>query len=321
MQVTDLDSFPDACRGGVIAIGNFDGVHSGHRAVIGMALAIARQAGVPAGVMTFEPHPRSVFRPDTPVFRLTPRAEKRRVLSACGLDFLLEMGFDRAFAARTAADFVDTILIGRLGISHVVTGFDFHFGKGREGTPDFLRRAAEERGFGATIVPALASGDGVPVSSSAVRDLLEAGDVAAAAALLGYRWFVSGPVIHGEKRGRDLGYPTANMRLGSDCGLAHGVYAVRMEVDGTLHDGVASYGRRPQFDNGAPLLETYLFDFSGDLYDRPVAVEFVAHIRPELKFDSVEALVARMDEDSREARAHLAAISGEAFGPDALSCG
>lgn len=318
MHITDLAQLPDTARRGVVAIGNFDGVHRGHRAVIDTALDVARSAGAPTGILTFEPHPRTVFKPNDPVFRLTPATEKRMIFGALGIDFVVEHPFDRTFASNSAADFVDRILHDGLGAAHVVTGFDFHFGKDRQGTPAFLAETGEHSGFGVTIVPAFTDHETRPLSSSDIRKMLEDGDVAAAATALGYRWFVTGPVIHGEKRGRDLGFPTANMRLGADCRLAHGVYAVRMQVDGVVHAGVANYGRRPQFDNGAPLLETYLFDFSGDLYDKTVAVELVAHLRPELKFEDVAALIAQMNRDETDARATLASISGEPFGPDAL---
>ncbi len=318
VHITDLAQLPDTARRGVVAIGNFDGVHRGHRAVIEAALDVARSAGVPTGILTFEPHPRTVFKPDDPVFRLTPVAEKRMIFAALGIDFVVEQPFDRAFASNSAADFVDRILHDGLGAAHVVTGFDFHFGKDRQGTPAFLAETGERSGFGVTIVPAFTDQETRPLSSSDIRKMLEDGDVAAAAAALGYRWFVTGPIIHGEKRGRDLGFPTANMRLGADCRLAHGVYAVRMQVDGVNHAGVANFGRRPQFDNGAPLLETYLFDFAGDLYDKTVAVELVGLLRPELKFEDVAALIAQMNRDAAEARALLEPISGEAFGPETL---
>lgn len=303
-----LDAFPESLRGGIVAIGNFDGLHRGHQAVLDAALTRAEAAGRPAFAMTFEPHPRSVFRPETPVFRLTPAGPKARLIRAAGLDGLLVLPFDRDFAARSADDFVGDILVDRLGVAEAVVGWDFHFGRGRGGSPAFLAAEGAARGFAVSVIEAFQDEGGGPVSSSRIRDALAAGDLGLANGLLGYRWFVEGTVIHGEKRGRDLGFPTANVRLGADCRLAHGVYAVTFTVDGAQHLGVANYGRRPQFDNGAPLLETFVFDFKGDLYGRTVQIGFASYLRPELRFPSVDALVARMGEDCAEARAVLTAM-------------
>ncbi|KAA2235111.1 bifunctional riboflavin kinase/FAD synthetase [Salinarimonas soli] len=314
--VRDGEPVPDALRGAVVAIGNFDGVHRGHQALIGQARELAKGAGRPAAVLTFEPHPRQFFAPDKPLFRLTPAPEKLRVLERFDLDGVFVRRFDAALAALSAEAFVTELLRRDLGASGVVVGHDFHFGRGREGTPERLRALAAEHGLACHVVDAVRS-DGEPVSSSAIRRALEAGDVACANALLGYRWFVEGEVRHGAKRGRTLGYPTANMRLPDDCALHHGIYAVRMALpDGRAMPGVASFGRRPTFDHGAPLLETHLFDFAGDLYGHTVRVELVAWIRGEERFDSAEALVERMNRDSEEARAHLALPGGV---PSAIS--
>lgn len=304
----DLARFPQHLRGGVVAIGNFDGVHRGHRVVLQHALDIGHASGTPVYAMTFEPHPRTVFNPDKPVFRLTPRHAKAEVLEAFGLDGVLVLPFSREFAGLEAADFVQKILIESLGIRHAVTGHDFHFGRGRAGTPEFLTAAGAENGFGVTIVEAETDEGGEIISSSRIREALANGDIALANGLLGYRWFVEAEVRHGEKRGRDLGYPTANLRLADECPLKHGIYAVRVIVDGTPHDGVASYGRRPTFDNGAPLLEAFLFDFSGDLYGKTLRVSLVSYLRPEERFESVEALIDQMDRDSAEARAALGSM-------------
>jgi riboflavin kinase/FMN adenylyltransferase len=306
--VTSLDAVPAALGGGVVAIGNFDGVHRGHQAVLGRALDRAAASGRPAVAMTFEPHPRTVFRPDQPVFRLTPPGPKARLMRALGLDGLLVVPFDRDFAAVSADDFVSGILRGRLGIAEAVVGYDFHFGRARGGSPAFLAARGAADGFAVEIVEAFADEGAEAVSSSRIRDALAEGDLGLAQGLLGYRWFVEAEVVHGEKRGRDLGFPTANMRLAPDCRLRHGVYAVTFAVDGVVHHGVASYGRRPQFDNGAPLLETYLFDFAGNLYGKTATVTFVSWLRPELRFDGVDALVAQMRLDSAEARSVLTAI-------------
>lgn len=283
-----------------VAIGNFDGVHRGHRHV----LAAAKATGRPVVVMTFEPHPRSYFQPDVPLFRLTDAAGKARLLASAGADGLAVLAFDAAMAGTSAEAFVDRLLVDWLGASTVVVGRDFHYGTRRAGNAETLRQAGASKGFAVTEVAALDGPEG-PISSSAIREALSSGRVEAANALLGHAWFVTGPVIHGEKRGRELGYPTANIRLDAACGLAHGIYAVMIGIDGTWHQGVASYGRRPQFDNGAPLLEVHVFDFAGNLYDKEVDVAFASYLRGEAKFDSLEALIAQMDDDSREARKRL----------------
>ncbi|AXS42445.1 bifunctional riboflavin kinase/FAD synthetase [Breoghania sp. L-A4] len=306
--IPSLEAFPEALRGAVVGIGNFDGVHRGHQAVLEVVRETAKTLSRPAIALTFEPHPRTVFRPDAPVFRLTPEHAKAVLIEKEGLDGILTLPFDRAFAGRTAEDFVDTILVGRLGIAHAVTGYDFHFGKARAGTPDFLREAGEERGFGVSIVGRLGDEGDETISSSRIRQALADGEIVLANALLGYRWFVESEVIDGEKRGRELGYPTANMKLAPETRLAAGIYAVRVNIDGVLHAGVASYGRRPMFDNGAPLLEVHVFDFSGDLYGKRLGVTFVSYLRGEETFDSLDALIAQMDRDSEEARAALASI-------------
>ena len=293
-----------ALDGGVLAIGNFEGVHRGHRAVINVALARGRELTRKTAVLTFEPHPRAVFRPDEPVFRLSDETAKLRLLASTGLDGVIVMRFDAALAALPAEDFVRKILIERFAVAGVVVGFDFHFGKGRAGSPAFLAAAGHAHGFTVDIVPAFAD-DGLRISSGAVRAALAAGEVEAAAAMLGYPWFVTGTVVHGDKRGRDLGFPTANLRLDPACGLKHGIYAVRVGLGGRRYDGVANFGRRPMFDTGVVLLEVFLFDFSGDLYGAALDVAFVAWIRPELHFASHDELIRRMDEDSRLARVAL----------------
>ncbi|MGG2476557.1 bifunctional riboflavin kinase/FAD synthetase, partial [Rhizobium sp. BR5] len=247
------EPLPEALRGGVIAIGNFDGVHRGHRAVLDRALELAEARGVPALVLTFEPHPRSVFRPETPVFRLTPAPLKARILEAIGFRSVIEYPFDREFSQRSAEEFVQSILIDWLGASAVVTGFDFHFGKGREGGPAFLMEAGKRHGFDVTLVDAFRDEGADVVSSSRIRPLLCEGDVAGAAGLLGYRFTVESEVIGGQKLGRTLGYPTANMALAPETELKAGIYAVRFRrPDGAIRDGVASFGYRPTVtDNGA----------------------------------------------------------------------
>ena len=298
------DALPAALAAPVVAIGNFDGVHRGHRAVIGTAIDQARSLGKPALAVTFEPHPRAFFRPSEPIFRLTPEPMKLRRLAATGLDGAVVLAFDAALAARDAESFVADILVGQLGVSMVVAGYDFHFGKGRGGSPLFLREAGKQHGFGVEIVPPLLD-EGAQISSSVIRAALAQGRVEQAAHMLGAPFEIEAQVIHGDKRGRELGYPTANMRLDPAVTLAHGIYAVTVEIDGVRHKGVASFGRRPTFDDGAPRLETFIFDYAGDLYDRVLAVAFHGWLRPELKFDGIDALIAQMDIDSARARAVL----------------
>jgi riboflavin kinase/FMN adenylyltransferase len=302
--IRDGETMPPALKRGYVAIGNFDGLHRGHRAVLNVAKIHAKTNNVAAMALTFEPHPRSFFKPDTPPFRITPEVAKLRLFAANNLGGAVVMQFNKELASLTAEEFVSKILVGWLGIAGVAVGHDFHFGKQRQGSPEFLIDAGKRHGFEVEIVQPLNDG-GMPVSSGRIRDALEAGDIARATELLGYRWFVTGEVIHGEKRGRELGFPTANLRLDPSCKLRHGIYAVRAHVLGAQYDAVASFGRRPQFDNGAPLLEVFLFDYSGDLYGQDMTVEFAGFLRDEAKFESLEALVAQMNRDSEEAKALL----------------
>jgi len=303
-------------KGAVVAMGNFDGVHLGHRAVIAAALQMGQTLGRPALAVTFEPHPRKFFSPNTPQFRLTDEAGKLRLLAGTGLDGAVVMAFDKVRAGTSAQEFIHRELIERLGISGIAVGYDFHFGKGRVGSPSLLVSEAPRLGIQVDVQPHVDIEER-PVSSSAIRMALAEGQIGDASAMLGGPWFVTGEVIHGEKRGRELGYPTANIRLDKHCGLKHGIYAVRVGMtsagpgsgkDRAYFDGVASFGRRPTFDNGAPLLEIFLFDFKGDLYGQKLDVAFIAFIRDELKFDHIEALVRQMDDDSLRARAALAAV-------------
>ncbi|MEM9330135.1 MAG: bifunctional riboflavin kinase/FAD synthetase [Pseudomonadota bacterium] len=304
--------FPANLKGGVVAIGNFDGVHRGHQAVLCQAVNLARANSVPATVLTFEPHPRTFFKPDSPVFRLTDAGTKAELMKSLGFDCVIEHKFDRGFSETPADDFVRNVLIDLFGVSHVVTGYDFHFGKNRQGSPQFLMRSGEELGFSATIVTAFSDEGGSVVSSSRIRDCLAGGDISQANGLLGYSFRVSGEVIKGKQLGRTLGYPTANLLLPVETRLAHGIYAVRVKLqDGSLMQGVASYGRRPTFDHGEALLETHIFDFSGDLYGQTLTILLDSWLRGEEKFDSAEALVVQMDKDSEEARSYLSSIGPE----------
>ncbi|MCT4654728.1 MAG: bifunctional riboflavin kinase/FAD synthetase [Cohaesibacter sp.] len=297
---------PQSLRGAVVAIGNFDGMHRGHQAVLEDALEEARALGVKAVMLTFEPHPRTVFRPDRPVFRLTPHDEKAQLAEALGFDGMISLHFTKEFATQSAERFIEDMLIEALDARTVISGYDFHFGRDRRGTPDFLREQGKKHGFGVTIVDMKADRSGDAVSSTRIRQALEDGATMPANQLLGYRYFFKATVIHGEKNGRKLGYPTANLKLAENSRLKEGVYAVCLiRADGSVHDGVASYGRRPTFDNGAPVFEVHVFDFDDDLYDEAVSVSLYDYIRGEEKFDSLEALIAQMDDDSLKARTIL----------------
>lgn len=311
-RITDLARMRADLRGGVVAIGNFDGLHRGHQAVLGTALEIAGRIGRPAEVLTFEPHPRTVFAPAHPVFRLTPAPMKAELLGHLGFSAVFEQHFDATFSALSAEAFIDEILIRDLGVAHVVTGFDFQFGKGRRGTPAMLAEVAAGQGFAVTQVPAFSDEGGAVVSSSRIRALLAEGHLAEANGLLGYRFSVRAEIIHGKKLGRTLGFPTANMALPHETMLAPGIYAVRLRrADGSLHDAVASFGRRPTTDEPAAplLLETFIFDGTHDLYGETCTVSLFGYLRPELKFDGLDPLIAQMQADTQEARALLAGVT------------
>lgn len=296
-------------RGGVIALGNFDGLHLGHQAVIGAALKRARKEGRPAAVMTFEPHPRAVFTPDLPPFRLTPLRIKVRLLEGMGIDYLYAQHFDRAFAALTAEDFCRDILARRLGVAHVVVGTDYVFGQGRQGDVAYLAAAGQRLGFAVTAVPPTLCKAGQVVSSTRVRDCLRKGRPTRAADLLGRPWEVEGRVEAGHARGRQLGFPTANLRLGEYLRPRLGVYAIRAGVDRgadtVWHPGVANLGKRPTFGLNDPLLEAHLFDFTGDLYHQHLRVTLLAYLRPERAFPDMASLTAQIADDIKAARAAL----------------
>ena len=311
LRLENLAALPESYKNSVVAIGNFDGVHRGHQAVLEKALDIARSTGRPAIVYTFEPHPKSFFKPDTPVDRLTPAAEKARILELMGFDGVVEQHFDANFAHLTAEEFVKHILCENFHASAVVTGSDFHFGSMRVGTPDYLADCGKRLGFSVIKVPPFCDEDGQIISSSRIRALLTEGKVEEAAGLLGYHYTVCSKVIHGAKLGRTLGFPTANMALPEETGLAFGIYAIRFRrSDGTLYDGVASFGKRPTVEgDGVPLLESFLFSFDGNLYDETASVSFYSYLRGEKKFDGLQPLIAQMNKDKEEAEAALSAAS------------
>lgn len=296
-------------RGASVAIGNFDGVHLGHQSVIDIARNAAPDA--PLGILTFEPHPRVYFAPDAPPFRLMSREARASRLEKLGVDMLYELNFNAALAALAPEEFAQRVLNDGFRFSHVVVGADFCFGKGRSGTADDLKAYGESMGFGVTIAPLMAHTD-VTVSSTAIRRALSDGNARDAAAMLGHWHRIEGPVIGGEQRGRELGYPTANMSIDGLHPPAFGVYAVLVDVlegphEGSYH-GVASMGIRPMFGENRPNLETFIFDFAGDLYGTPLSVALIEHLRPEEKFDGLNALITQMDADSAQARKILAAL-------------
>ncbi len=254
-----------------------------------------------AAALTFSPHPRKFLRPQDPLFQLSSDRDKLRLLAGAGLDGAIVMSFGAELAATPAEDFIEKILVGRFGIGGAAIGFDFHFGKNRGGSPQFLREQGERLGFAVDIVPPLED-EGRPVSSGSVRAALAEGKVVEATELLGAPWFISGEVIHGDKRGRELGFPTANIKLDPNCGLKHGIYAVRAGIGAERYDGVASFGIRPMFEVATPLLEVFLFDFEGELYGQTIDVAFIGWLRHEQKFSSLEALKRNMLADTAQAR-------------------
>jgi riboflavin kinase/FMN adenylyltransferase len=292
-------------RGSAVAIGNFDGVHRGHRALIAQAKVCATQKQMRSSVLTFEPYPREFFQPGDVHFRLTALKRKLEIFRNLGLDIAFVETFDAELAALTAEEFIERVIVAGLGASHVVIGYDFYFGHKRGGNPELMLRAGEELGFGVTVMPPVAEA-GEPFSSSAVRLYLAQGDVKSAAHMLGESWRVAGKVVGGAKRGTGMGYPTANLPMPRGTTLGHGIYAVRAYFDGIPHDAAAYLGTRPTFDDGKPVLEVFLFDFDGDLYGRDMEVEFVDFVRADRKFDSVEELVAQMDRDIDAVKAVLA---------------
>ena len=297
------EPIPDELRGTVIALGNFDGFHLGHQAVVSRAIALGFHMRRPVIVATFDPHPVRHFKPDLPPFRLTSLDQRQELFAHAGADAMLVFRFGAPLAAMDAEEFVAEILVRRLGASGVVTGDDFSFGKGRSGDVALLRTLGQRHGMITEAVSQVLI-DGERVSSGRVRDLLIAGDPGTATRLLTRPYAIEGVVEHGDGRGGvELDCPTANVRLGDYLRPAYGIYAVRVRLDdGSERPGVASLGVRPTFDPPIELLEANLFDFSGDLYDRTIAVDLLHYIRPELKFDSMEALAARMKDDADEAK-------------------
>lgn len=294
-------------RGAAVAIGAFDGVHRGHQAVIANAREAAQTLGVPLGVVSFDPHPRRWFQPDAAPFRLMTPDQMAAALEPLGVERLYLLPFDGEMAAMTDEGFARTVLAGGLGIRHAAVGFDFTFGKGRSGSPEALTGYGRELGFTVSVAERKDDADGLKLSSSAVREALKAGDMARAAAILGRPHAIAGEVIHGDKRGRTIGVPTANVDVSDYMRPAYGVYATRTRLpDGRVIDGVASLGVRPMFAVETPLLEVWLFDFDEELYGQIIETQLVAFLRPEMTFDGLEALKVQIDRDAAAARAALA---------------
>jgi len=305
--VTGWRDVPAQAKGAVLAVGNFDGVHRGHQAVLGRARDLAKETGKRSGAVVFEPHPREFFAPDQPFFRLTPLPVKLELLAALGLDetFVIEFGPD--LSSLSAETFGTEVVTKGLGASHVVVGYDFTYGKGRTGTPAELKALGGKLGFSVGIVEPVANG-GVIFSSSKVREHLRKGELEAAAEQLGYWWRVRGRVERGAGRGKGLGFPTVNLPLVPGQDIAHGIYAVRVEYKGRRYHGAGYVGPRPTFGGGQPVLEVYLLSFEGDLYGEEIDVEFIAHLRDDATFADGEALATQMRDDCRKVSALLCMI-------------
>ncbi len=305
MQIVDgMSKIRQKHKGTVAAVGNFDGVHLGHRTVIQEAGRIARSLNVPLSVLTFEPHPRVLFQPEGTSFRLTSRETKAEALEQLEVDLLFEVTFDHEFAQITAEEFVEKILKNKLGLRHVVCGYDFIFGHRRRGTSEMLEHMGREVGIGVTRMPAFVEEDGAVYSSTRVRQCLSEGDPKGAAELLGRPWAFSGLVEEGDKRGRTIGFPTCNLRIIQLIQPAHGVYAIeiRVETEEIWLAGVGNFGRRPTVNDRGSIFEAHIFDVDRDLYDKRLSIRVIDFIRPELKFSGIEALTAQIAADAKRAR-------------------
>ncbi len=308
--IIDDTKIPDFLRGGVVAIGNFDGFHRGHRTIVDEALAIAEKNNCPAILLTFDPHPRTWFNPENPVYLLTPPKLKSQLAEKLGFSAMAIHSFDEKFAGLSADEFLNEILVGKLGAAHVVAGHDFHFGAKRQGTPQYLVEAQQKFGFKASLMGECRDENSEIISSSAIRKKLAEGDLASANGLLGYAYQINGTIIAGKKMGRKLGFPTANIALPANVRLRQGIYAVRAILEnGDSHDGVASFGRRPTFDNGEVIFETFLFDFEGDLYGQELTIVLYSWLRDEIKFEGSDALVEQMNIDKDQARQYLSTLA------------
>ena len=313
--IAGADRVPPGCRGAVVAIGNFDGMHRGHQKLLEITRAEAEKLGKPWGVVTFEPHPRSYFKPSEPVFRLTPGPMKARLVAALGATFLLVLPFDRELSDLDPQAFVQRHLLDRLGAAHVVTGYDFHFGKGRKGSPATMTMLGESQGFGVTIVEQVTDEGDLhsPFSSSSIRQALRHGHVKEAARELGYHWTVLGEVVKGDQRGRSIGFPTLNIVLEQGADPFRGIYAVRVRdatpAGAVAWPGAGYFGDRPTFDTGRTFLEVHLIGFEGDLYGRQLLVEFIDLLRPDRRFASIAGLTEQMRKDCNAAMTVLHSVN------------
>lgn len=296
-----LGDVPSSCTGGVIAIGNFDGVHKGHRALLQTAKDLAKAKNVPLGVLTFEPHPRKLFRPDDPPFRITPPSIKHRLLIEAGADFIVSLPFDWDFASQSADAFVQNILIDSLKAAHIVIGFDFRFGQLRKGGVETIEAA----GLPVTAFAAACDAQGQKLSSTAIRNALRAGEIEAANVLLGWDWEIEGKIFRGDRRGHELGYPTANILLGDILHPAYGIYAAMVQIEGedVWHAAATNIGIRPMFELKQGQVEAHILDFADrDIYDKTLHVRPVSRLRGEAKFPSLEALIAQIERDCVQTR-------------------
>lgn len=316
--IKKINDLAETARGAAVALGNFDGIHLGHQAVIGEACRLARADGVPSAVMTFDPHPRKFFRPNDRLFELTPASAKSRHLATFGVDILYLLQFDAALANMPAEKFVTDLLVKGAGASHVVAGYDFVFGQGRQGNLALLQEMGPVNDFGVTVVPAFQGAGDVPYSSTVIRTHLREGRPREATALLGRCWEIEGEVQRGDQRGRQIGFPTANVDPGVYVMPALGVYAVWVGIiDGeetAWHRGIVNVGRRPTFDGEGITVEAHIFDFDQDIYGKIIRVAFVDFIRPEMKFDGIESIRAQIEKDCVEARSMLEASTSDELG-------
>lgn len=304
--IRDWRDLPVSQRGAAVAVGAFDGVHRGHQAVIASARAAAQRLGAPLAVVSFDPHPRRLFQPEAAPFRLMTADQMARAMAPLGVDRLYLIPFDREMAGMTDEEFARRVLSEGLGVAHAAVGFDFTFGKGRSGSPEALRTYGQELGFTVSVTDRIDDVSGLKLSSSAVREALKAGDMNRAAAILGRPFAIQGEVIHGDKRGRTIGVPTANIAMGDYMRPAYGVYATRTRLpDGRVIKGVANLGVRPMFEIEQPLLEVWLLDFDESLYGQTIETELVAFLRGEMKFDGLDALKVQIEADAAAARAML----------------
>jgi riboflavin kinase/FMN adenylyltransferase len=302
--ITDYKNLADSAKHSIIALGNFDGVHKGHQEIIKYTIALAKKTGKPSAVMTFEPHPVSLFKPEVTNFRLTTLDKKAELLAGLGVDFLFVIDFTREFASITAEDFVSDILMGSLSVKHIVIGYDFIFGNKRGGNAALLKDLAKKYNYKFTQIEAISDNAEI-FSSTKIRGLLRNGDLAGAQSMLGRNYSVCGVVEHGDKRGATIGFPTINVNTDGLLLPHTGVYAVKVRLAGDIYNGVANIGTKPTFDGTKAGLEVHIFDFAKDIYGVNTEIEFIEYIRPEKKFDSVELLKAQIAADCDKARGIL----------------